>query len=61
MSKVVIDEEKLKKLIRETVAETLQEISRDPDFGLEIQDWLKQRLEKSPEKLIPFEEIKKKT
>lgn len=59
MSKVVVDEKKLKKMIRETVTETLQEILRDPDFNMELQDWVKERLEREPEQLIPFEEVKK--
>lgn len=57
MSKVTIEEEKLKKLIQETVTETLQEILRDPDLGLELQDWVKERLRKEPEDLVSLGEI----
>lgn len=57
MSKVVVDEEKLKKMVKETVIGTLQEILRDPDLGLELQDWVKDRLQKEPEDLIPLERI----
>lgn len=60
MAEIVIDDKKLKSLVRQTVIETLQAISRDPDFGLELQDWVKERLKKSPRKLIPFSEIKKR-
>jgi len=60
MAQIKVEEEKLKNLIRQIVIETLQAVSKDPDFGLELQDWVKKRLEKRPEKLIPFEEIKKK-
>jgi predicted nucleic-acid-binding protein len=60
MVQVKIEEKKLKDLIRQTVIETLQTILRDPDFGLELQDWVKKRLRRYPKKLIPFEEIKKK-
>ena len=59
MSKVVVDEKKLKKMIKETVTETLQEISRDPDFNMELQDWVKERLEKEPENLVSLEEVAK--
>lgn len=60
MPKLGLEEERLKNLIRQTVIETLQAILRDPDFGLELQDWVKTRLKKRPKKLVPFKEIKKK-
>jgi len=59
MSKVVVDEKKLKRMVKETVTETLQEILRDPDFGMELQDWVKERLEKEPENLVSLEEVAK--
>lgn len=55
-----IKDGKLDTLIRLTVFEAVQEILADPDFGLELQDWVKKRLKKKPKKLIPFAEIKKK-
>ena len=60
MTKVIVPDKKINDLIRKTVIETIQEIMRDPDFGLELQERIKKRLRKRPRKLIPFEEIKEK-
>jgi len=59
MSKIIVDEEKLRRMIQETVVETLQEVLKDPDFGLELQDWVKERLERESGKLTPLEKVKK--
>ena len=59
MAKITARDKKLNNLIRKTVIETIQEILKDADFGLELQEWVKKRLRKRPKKLIPFEEIKK--
>ena len=59
MAKIVINK-KINNLIKKTVIETIQEILKDPDFGLELRDWVKKRLRERPKKLIPFAEIKKK-
>ena len=56
----------LKALIRETVAETLEEYLDDPDRGLEIRAEVKQRLIESRQRRqasvrgIPAEEVAKK-
>jgi hypothetical protein len=61
MAKIIIENQKqLNRLIRKNVIEVIREILNDPDFGLELRDWVKKRLRKKPKKLIPFEEIKKK-
>jgi hypothetical protein len=39
--------EELKELISATVWETLQDFLGDPDEGLELQDWVKERLQQS--------------
>jgi len=41
--------EELRELIATTVWETLQDFPGDPDEGLELQDWVKERLRKSLE------------
>jgi len=60
MAKEITLNKKINNLIRKTVIETIQEILADPDFGLELKEWIKKRLRKKPKRLIPFEEIKKK-
>lgn len=60
MAKVTLPEKKLNNLIRRTIIETIQEVLRDPDFGLELRESVQKRLRKRPKILIPFEEIKKK-
>lgn len=58
--------EQLKALIRETVAETLEEFLDDPDRGLEVREEVKQRLIESRkrseegERTISLEEVVKK-
>lgn len=47
-------------LIRGAVVEAVQEVLRDPDFGLEIQEWVAKRLREKPKKLVPLDELKKK-
>jgi hypothetical protein len=55
--------EELRDLIATTVWETLQDFLGDPDEGLELQDWVKERLRKSlearaaDEKGIPLEQV----
>ena len=41
-----IDTEKLREIIRSEMAGVLREFVRDPDFGLALQDRIKQRIEK---------------
>jgi len=59
MAEIILKDKKLNNLIRQTVIATIQEILRDPDFGLELQEWVEKRLKKHPSKLISFKEIKK--
>jgi len=58
MVKIALQEQKLNTLVRQTIIRTVQEVLRDPDYGLEVQDWVKKRLAKKPERLISFKEIK---
>lgn len=60
MAKLISRNKKLNNLIRQTIIETIQEVLRDPDYGLELCEWVKRRLRKRPKILIPFEEIKEK-
>ena len=50
----------LEALIKGIVVDAIQEVLRDPDFDLEIQDWVKKRLREKPKKIIQLDEIKKK-
>lgn len=60
MAKTILKDKKLNQLIRWTIVETVQEVLRDPDLGLDLQGWAKRRLKKRPQKLIPLEEIRGK-
>lgn len=60
MAKTNLADQKINNLIRKTIIETLGAVLGDPDYGLELQDWVKRRLKKSPGRLIPFEVIKKR-
>ncbi|HEY4475352.1 MAG TPA: hypothetical protein VJB92_01340 [Candidatus Paceibacterota bacterium] len=60
MSKIDLADKKTSNLIRKTIIETIQEILRDSDYGLELRGWVKKRLKKSPKTLISFEDVKKK-
>ena len=57
---LLVKERKLNNLIRQTIIETVQEVLRDPDLGLELQEWVKKRLKEPPQKLISLGKIKKK-
>ena len=58
--------EELRDLIATTVWETLQDFLGDPDAGLELQDWVKERLRQTTAALaegrkpIPHEEAMKR-
>jgi len=58
--------EELRELIATTVWETLQDFLGDPDEGLELQDWVKERLKRTAAALaegrkpIPHEEAMKR-
>jgi len=60
MTKTALQEQKLNTLVRQTIIRTVQEVLRDPDYGLEVQDWVKKRLVKKSEQLISLEDIKKR-
>jgi len=59
MAKILVEDKKLNNLIRRRVVEIVQGVLADPDFGLELQKWVKKRLKKKPRQLIPFETVKK--
>lgn len=59
MTQILLPDKKINNLIRQTIIETIQEVLRDPDFGLELRESVKKRLKKQPKILIPFAEIKK--
>lgn len=50
----------LELMIKGIVIDSVQEVLMDPDFGLEIQEWVKKRLKQKPSKLVSFERIKNK-
>jgi len=56
----MIEEKAIHQLIKNTIRKTLYEIAGDPDFGLDLQEWVKARLGKTPRKLISAEKIKEK-
>lgn len=60
MSKAIIEEQKINRLVKKTVAEALRDILRDPDFGLELQEWVKNRISKKPTKTISLAGLRKK-
>ena len=59
-----LEDRKFISLVRMTVAESVQQILADPDFGLEIKDSFKKRLlkykNKKSKKFISLAEIKKR-
>ena len=59
-TQTLIQDKKFNTLVRMTIIETIQEVLRDPDFGLELQEWVQKRLSKRPQNLISFEDIKRK-
>jgi len=60
MTKTVSQNQELNSLVRKTIIETIQEVLMDPDYDLELQKWVKERLKKRPRAFVPFEEIKRK-
>jgi len=60
MSKITLETKQVDRLVRKSVIQVMRDILQDPDFGLEIQDWVKKRLTKKPKKLIPLSEIQRK-
>jgi len=60
MTKIMIEEKAVDRLIKNAIRKTLYEIAGDPDFGLDLQGWVKARLRKNPRKLISAEKIREK-
>ncbi|HEY4510011.1 MAG TPA: hypothetical protein VJC15_03445 [Candidatus Paceibacterota bacterium] len=60
MVKIMIEEKAINRLIKNAIRKTLYEIAGDSDFGLDLQEWVKARLRKTPRKLISAEKIKEK-
>ena len=60
MAKETLTKKELNILVREMVYKALREILKDPDFGLELQEWVKKRLKEKPKKLISLKEVKQK-
>lgn len=58
MSKIKLDK-KVNNLIRKTIIEAIQDALKDPDIYLNLQDWVKIRLKKTPKTLISFEALRK--
>ena len=59
MNQTTSKEEKLKNLIRQVVIETLEEVLKDPDFGLELQNWVKERFKRHPKNSFPLRKLRK--
>ncbi len=60
MNMITITEKKLDEIIQRKVIGVMSEVMNDPDFGLELQDWVKKELKKKPRKFISSSEIKRK-
>lgn len=65
MANTLVEDKKLRNLIRWEVMAVMEELLSDPDFGLEMRPEFIKRLKKSIEskkdgRLIPFEKILRK-
>ena len=60
MNSTFFEEKKINRLVKKAVAEIFQDFMKDPDFGLELQEWVKRRLTKKSTKTVSFEEISKR-
>ncbi len=60
MDRLLTRDKKFNNLIRMTIIETIQEVLRDTDFGLELQERVQKRLRKQHRSFISFEDIKKR-
>ena len=60
MSKSLLEEKTITRVVKKAVVDTLYEIMRDPDFGLELQEWVKRRLAKKPKRTVSLEALRKK-
>lgn len=57
MDKVLIEEKKINNLVKKAVNQALQDLLSDPDFGLELEKWVKNRLGKKKQKTISLKEL----
>ncbi|TSC68878.1 MAG: hypothetical protein G01um101466_286 [Parcubacteria group bacterium Gr01-1014_66] len=53
MNKVSTKEKQINRLVKKAVAEAFSDFLKDPDFGLELQDWVKNGWRKNLQKLFP--------
>ena len=60
MNKILLEEKKLNRLVKKTVAETFFGVLQDPDLGLELQAWAKKRLSKRPKGVVSLAELRKR-
>lgn len=60
MNKTLIQKKEISRLVKKAVAKTFQDFFKDPDFGLELQEWVKKRLMKKSTKTVSFSEIRKR-
>ena len=60
MNNTVLEEKKINRLVKKAVAEMFQDFMKDPDFGLELQEWVKKRLTKKSPKTVSLAEIRKR-
>ena len=60
MNKIFFEEKKINRLVKKAVAETVQDLFKDPYFGLELREWVKKRLTKRQKKTTSLLELRKK-
>lgn len=62
MAKTTLGDKKLNTIVRKKVIAILQEFLDDPDFGLELTEYAKKKLERSlaSKRRVPLEQILKK-
>jgi hypothetical protein len=60
MNTITLTEKNLDEIIRSKVVGIMSEVMSDPDFGMELQDWVKKRLKQKPRKSISSPKIKQK-
>ena len=58
MSNIIIDNKNISKgELKHIIAEIVVEILDDPDFGLDLQDWVKKRLRKKLKKFVSSKNV----
>jgi len=50
MARTEIKNKRINSLIKKTVIEAIQKILEDPDFGLELQEWVKKKTQEKTKK-----------